>query len=432
MPDIISFNPWIGLGQYPDPEESSNKYLFCGRDREIKDIYDLIDDNIFVTIYGKSGIGKSSILKAGVFPVLRDNRYLPIIVRLWMDARGISFQDCIIDAVNAAIKNKGYIQTQDIIPLSSDKTEDDYFWRYFARTSFKSFDGKTLFPVIVLDQFEEVLREKSGEAEILLRQIDFLADTSHVYNISGGILDGYEYDYNYRFVSVIREDDLDRLEDVIDNNFLPKLKQGRFRLRNLTDSGAREVVLKPAKGLFREEAKKEIVDTILELSKADNDGVVSSQILSLVCNRMFRVYQQKEEPYITLDLVKSFVNENPLRTVYFEIVSKLPFRQRKYLERNLVDSSGRRNFISFNDFKDNIPDGMYLLGGDTQILVQTTISSRTGDSCVELIHDSFCDVVKWENEKERQGSKRASFIILLIVSLLMIPFIILFFYSLLS
>ena len=423
MSDSIKNNPWIGLSQYPDPEESVRPYQFCGRERESRDIFGLIDDNICVTIYGKSGIGKSSILKAGVFPLLRENRYLPISVRLWMDARDTTFQECIIKALETAIEKKGHIEQNDIIPPSSDNNEEDYFWRYFARTSFKSSEGKTLFPVIVLDQFEEVLRERGDDAEVLLRQIDFLADTSHALVCSGS---GDEYDYNYRFVTVLREDDLYRLEDTIDNNYLPKLKQGRYRLRHLTDKGAREVILTPGKDLFKEEDKDAIVETILELSKAENEGVVSSQILSLVCNRMFSAYQLRGEDFITLSLVESFANDNPLRTAYFEIISRLPFRERKYLERHLVDSAGRRNFVSFNEFKENVPSGMYLLNGDTQILVQTTISSHSGDSCVEFIHDSFCDVLRWENERERQSSKKASLIIVLIVTAIMLPFVILY------
>ena len=50
-------NPWAGTSSYQDPETSGERLKFCGRDNESYDVANLIDNNIFVTLYGKSGTG---------------------------------------------------------------------------------------------------------------------------------------------------------------------------------------------------------------------------------------------------------------------------------------------------------------------------------------------------------------------------------------
>ena len=71
-------NPWAGLASYEDPSKSERQLKFCGRDNDIYDVTRLIDDNLLLVLYGKSGIGKTSLLNAGVFPKLRLEQYLPV------------------------------------------------------------------------------------------------------------------------------------------------------------------------------------------------------------------------------------------------------------------------------------------------------------------------------------------------------------------
>lgn len=61
----IKGNPWLGLNTYT---ESDKLY---GRNSEIVEVTDIILNNVQTIIYGRSGIGKSSLLQAGVFPRLR-------------------------------------------------------------------------------------------------------------------------------------------------------------------------------------------------------------------------------------------------------------------------------------------------------------------------------------------------------------------------
>ena len=59
----LSDNPWAGLSSYEDPEivvrEGLTPKSFCGREKESNSVAQLIAGNIFVTLYGKSGTGKT-------------------------------------------------------------------------------------------------------------------------------------------------------------------------------------------------------------------------------------------------------------------------------------------------------------------------------------------------------------------------------------
>ena len=326
---ITEDNPWPGLSSYEDPEKvvrnGHKPRLFCGRDRETHQVTQLIINNIFVTLYGQSGTGKTSLLNAGVFPQLRKRFFLPVSIRLSMDAQGQSFQHCIINKIAETINVKqGQKKTFEVVPLASNEQQPDYLWTYFARNHFYDCEGQSLFPIIVLDQFEEILRSRRDEAENLLRQISFLMDESHA--LPSQTINGkpYYYDFNYRFVASIREDDLYSLEDCIDKNYLSEMKVCRYRLGSLQN--ASEVILNPGEGLFKTDEQSDIANAIIEKSRS-KDGSIGSNIISLLCSRIYSEYCRSQSNFITLAKVDDFIKGNPLERFYNEATRDLSNRR---------------------------------------------------------------------------------------------------------
>lgn len=417
MNSTAETNPWAGLSSYQDPETSPVQLKFCGRDNESFDVAQLIDNNIFVTLYGKSGTGKTSLLNAGVFPRLRHEQYMPVSIRLSMDAMGITFQQCIVDKVSQALQQQhGSMSTISVVPMSADEQAPEYLWSFFARSRFADGDGRTLFPVIVLDQFEEVLRHRREETEALLRQMHFMMDESHA--LSSRTVDGqpYQYDFNFRFVVSIREDDLYSLEDAIDNNFLNEMKRCRYRLCSLSQQGAREAILIPGQGLFRDSEQEQIVEAIINKARND-DGTISTNIISLLCSRIYTDYQKSGAETIGLALVDSFLKGNPFERFYNEATRGFSNKEKGYIETHLVDSSGRRNSISESDFLLHVPRGAELLEGARKILQRSSTSSGSGQFRLELIHDSFCEPLARMKEKREKQRRRRWFIIAAAVTL---------------
>ena len=415
-------NPWAGLASYEDPAKSTRKLKFCGRDSETFDVSRLIDDNFFVTLYGKSGIGKTSLLNAGVFPALRREQYTPISLRLGMTDVSQSFQDIITQTIERSVlEDGGVIHLIPVVEEETDCSTVDYLWNWFARRRFLTANGQITFPVVVFDQFEEVFRhsESRTKTEVLLKQLHYLIDDSHA--VSDCIVNGeeYTYDFNFRFVLSIREDDLYRLEDSIDNCSLTALKRCRYRLRSLSEQGAREAVLIPGEGLFRPEEQDGIVRTIIGIARNKEDQNISTNLLSLVCSRIFVEFQKKPEAdSINQSLVDTFVKGNPFERFYDEATKGFSNKEKSYIEEHLVDSTGRRNSMPESDFLLHVPNGAKLLEGDTRILQRSSVSTDGGNYRIELIHDSFCEPLSKQREKREKRKRVRMFMAAVGVALL--------------
>ncbi|MGM9847095.1 MAG: hypothetical protein ACI31F_03990 [Muribaculaceae bacterium] len=412
-----SQNPWAGLASYEDPLTAKHKLKFCGREDETYDFAKLVMSNVFVTLYGKSGIGKTSLLNAGVFPEIREQGFTPISIRLGIrDEKDTkSYQSVIIEAIERNIPN---YETINVIPEQTDAQKLDFLWNYFARHRFYTASGEPTSPVIVLDQFEELFRSNRDEVNALLKQLDYLNDKDNSLDIDEADGKPYRYETNFRFVISIREDDLYRLEDSIDNCYLPALKRCRYRLRSLSDEGAKDVIVTPGKGLFATAEKDNIVAKIMEIARNEEDGSINTNILSLVCNRIYVDSRKNGSLTIGLWVVENFVKGNPFERFYNEATRKLSNKEKSYIEDSLVDSTGRRNSVSESDFLLNVPNGEMLLHGDNRILQRTSASSDSKHFRVELIHDSFCPPLmglKEQREKKRKAKIFAGLVTILLI-----------------
>lgn len=77
LPPIPKSNPFKGLQSFNE----TDKELFYGRDRVIKQLLDRVMEQSLTVVSGASGTGKSSVVKAGLIPQLREKNYrvLPVI-----------------------------------------------------------------------------------------------------------------------------------------------------------------------------------------------------------------------------------------------------------------------------------------------------------------------------------------------------------------
>src|SRR4051794_29720247 len=71
-------NPWPGL----DPFDERDGEYFHGRTAESGELLRLVRRELLTALFGRSGLGKTSLLKAGLFPLLREEDCLPVYVRL--------------------------------------------------------------------------------------------------------------------------------------------------------------------------------------------------------------------------------------------------------------------------------------------------------------------------------------------------------------
>jgi len=104
-------NTFLGLQPYTEDDACR----FKGRTEESQELFRLIVRNDFTVCYAESGEGKTSLLNAGVFPLLREKMYFPIAITFTSDDYqatpdnfSIIIDRCIKDSITEYNeKNKG-------------------------------------------------------------------------------------------------------------------------------------------------------------------------------------------------------------------------------------------------------------------------------------------------------------------------------------
>src|SRR5258706_9232026 len=94
---INNENPWPGLAAF---DESAERF-FNGRREESATLRRLVVQAPLTVLFGASGLGKTSLIRAGLFPLLR-KEVLPVYVRLDLLER----EAPLIEQLDAALKKE--------------------------------------------------------------------------------------------------------------------------------------------------------------------------------------------------------------------------------------------------------------------------------------------------------------------------------------
>ena len=76
--------------------------MFFGRDAEVDGLFNRTRSSRLLVLFGKSGLGKTSLLRAGVFPQLRKHAMFPIEVRIGQRPPENSLFQIVTDAATDA------------------------------------------------------------------------------------------------------------------------------------------------------------------------------------------------------------------------------------------------------------------------------------------------------------------------------------------
>ena len=131
--------PFLGLRSF----EEKNKSQFGGRDDEIIQLFSQVEDNGLTVVFGTSGIGKTSLLKAGLMPKLRQELYFPIYIRIDFSSSKTPLNQ-LRDLVYETMKKLD----PDNTPIGSGT-----LWEYLHAVDALN---ELVTPVLIFDQFEEI------------------------------------------------------------------------------------------------------------------------------------------------------------------------------------------------------------------------------------------------------------------------------------
>jgi hypothetical protein len=226
-------------GAQPFSDDEISRKTFFGRKRESVDLANKILANRLVVVYAVSGLGKTSLLNAGVAHLLRNEKALPLIVRVNDTQRGPFIS--ILEGIHAATERQ-------MVEYAAGSQAS--LWHFFKTAEF--WQGDLLMtPVLILDQFEELFTLQSPEARAaFLSDLGFLVrgvppsatpQTDVDISYSGELTDTPPAS---RLVLSLREDYLGCLEDAAD--WIPEILDHRFRLTPLSIEAAMEALTAPA------------------------------------------------------------------------------------------------------------------------------------------------------------------------------------------
>jgi len=400
-------NPWPGLSAFTE----DNASFFHGRDKEAAELFRLIKRETLTIMFGLSGLGKTSLLQAGIFPLLRREHFLPVYVRLnYAEAAPdlvSQVQETLRDAGTTARISSPLIRPGDTL------------WAYFHRATneFKTQEGRVITPVLVFDQLEEIFTLGSNRDKChrritaLFTELGDLIENRPPEAVEIQLeSDGEEtfsfYRNDYKVVFALREDFLANLEGF--SNQLPSITHNRFRLQKMTGGQALEVVVNAGGALVDEEVGEKIVKIVAGRDALANVPLTNLEVeptlLSVFCRELNSTRIARWESKITPQLI-SGSKEVILTGFYDRALSGFDERLRYFIEDKLLTGSGYRNSVDMQD--------ALTIPGVSHDAISKLIDRRLiriEDSArmprVELTHDVLTDVIK-KSRDERKAKEAA-------------------------
>jgi hypothetical protein len=209
-------SPYQGLTPF---DEQDSAYFF-GREKDAS----LIVADLFAApitlLYGASGVGKSSVLRAGVLPLLRKrDDVLPVVFATWQSDATASLKGAVAQALYACENTTGKRYQDELLRFEYDPLPG--FLRKCAKLA-----GRQL--MIILDQFEEYSLYHPHEDDPFAEQ--FPAAT-----LLG--------DLSVSFLVSLREEAVARLDRF--EGSIPTLFDNFRRIEHLDPASARQAILRP-------------------------------------------------------------------------------------------------------------------------------------------------------------------------------------------
>ena len=161
-------NPWPGLMPFTEATQD----FFHGRDSEAAELLRRARRQRLTILFGQSGLGKTSLLCAGLFPRLRAVDFLPVYIRLDWTTAQMSPAAQIKQALAENLAEHGVEGPRP--------PPDETLWGYFhdKETEFWSRRNRLITPVLVIDQFEEIftLGQGASTSEAVLEELAALIE----------------------------------------------------------------------------------------------------------------------------------------------------------------------------------------------------------------------------------------------------------------
>jgi WD40 repeat protein len=385
-------NPYPG----PRPFEQGEQSLFFGRDREVKELLSLIIAHRVVVLYAQSGAGKTSLLNAGLAPLLIEEGFeiLPV-----ARVRGFEPEDIdLSDIANIYVFNT-------LVGWSEDKAEPAPLIRASIlsflkeREHLKDEFEEPLPRLAIFDQFEELFTfypERWKEREDFFRQV----------------VDALEADPLLRALFVMREDYLASL--VSYNRLFAERLRARYRMERLRQEAATMAVEKPLSSTgrsFAEGVAASLVQELLSIHVESAPGrtvqipgeYVEPVQLQVVCQSLWESLPA-DVTVINDQHLQTFGDvEEALKGFYERALEAAQSGTgveegdlREWFDKELITPAGTRGTVFRGEERTGkIPNSAADVLEDQHII---RAEMRAGGRWYELTHDRLIEPIRKSNE----------------------------------
>jgi tetratricopeptide (TPR) repeat protein len=389
-------HPWLGLVSYTE----ETRGYFHGREEEGAELGRRVQRKLLTILFGQSGLGKTSILQAGLVPRLRPEGFCPVYVRLDYDPSSPPPSEQIKRAVFRATAAAGaWTQTGSAVT-------GETLWEFLHHRDdvLKDANGRTLIPILIFDQFEEIFTLAQSDDAGRRRAQEFLADLADLVEnrppvalearIDRDEADAAKFDFaraDYRILISLREDYLAHLEGL--KGQMPSVTQNRMRLARMTGAQAVDAVRTPAPHLVGEAVAEAVVRFVAggaELSHAE----VEPSLLSLICRELNNTRLAQGQAEISANLLAGS-RDTILSEFYERTLADQPAGVRIFIEDEMLTESGYRESVAEERVRKAFaaagaaPDALAKLVDRRLLRVEDRLDLRR----VEITHDVLCSVV---------------------------------------
>ena len=398
-------NPWLGLVSFTE----ETRGYFHGREEEAAELSRRVQRKLLTILFGQSGLGKTSILQAGLVPRLRPEGFCPVYVRIDYDPKSPSPSDQIKRAVFAATAAAG-TWTQSGAAVSGET-----LWEFLHHRDdvLKDATGRTLIPILIFDQFEEIFTLAQTDEAGRRRAQEFLADLADLVEnrppvalearIDRDEADAAKFDFaraDYRILISLREDYLAHLEGL--KAQMPSVTQNRMRLARMTGAQAVAAVRAPAPHLVSVSVAESVVRFVAggtDLAHAE----VEPSLLSLICRELNNTRLAKGHAEISADLLAG--SRDTILTEFYErALADQPHGVRIFVEDVMLTDSGFRESVA----EERVRKGFAAAGATPDALAKLVdrrllrVEDRLDLRRVEITHDVLCSVVSASRNVRRE------------------------------
>jgi type II secretory pathway pseudopilin PulG len=411
-PRVDADNPWPGLLSFSEQDTA----YFKGRDHETEDLLRLVIRERLTVFFGVSGLGKSSLLQAGLFPRLRPENIFPVYIRLDFSAPTPDLAAQVFSTITREAERISNLRNKQKVEAPA-VASGEKLWEYFHRqgNNFWNERNRPLTPALVFDQFEEIFTlgrqdgNRKAASGIFLEQLADLVEGRPPAELKTWIdehpagASTFDFDRHYYKVLLgIREDYLPELENL--RARMPRVALNRLRLRRMNGEAAL-LVVNQAKHLFdATDPEQNIPEKVVRFVAADQqselkDLQIEPALLSVFCSELNNKRKENKQDKITLKLLQGS-QQQVIANFYERSTGDLAPNVRTFIEDHLLTVSGFRDSVALeNAVEMGISEETIKKIVDRRLVRQ---EDRSGSKRLELTHDLLVSVVRASRDKRRQ------------------------------